>query len=200
MAVAIGDVIRVAAIQKWDGQDDMVNVLHFGIIAAPTPNDDASLLSDIADRVGSAWQIIQGALVTRLNPDNLTVFNVTQDAPVGITSWAGGYSGGTASGEAAPTFAAALVLLSTAIKRKQGRIYIGGLSESATADSRLGGATATDIATMIDTLRFNGPEALGTDLGLTVYSRASGIPSPITTVRVQTLLARMGTRKLGRGS
>lgn len=200
MAVTVGDVIRVAAIQKWDGQDDVVNVLHFEISAVPTPNDNPSLLADIADRVGNAWAIIEGALSNNLQPDNLTVFNVSDDTPVGITSWGGVYSGGTSSGEAAPTFAAALVLMSTALKRKQGRMYIGGLTEGATADSRLNGATAVDIATMFDTLRFNGPELNGTDMGLVVYSRGSGLASPITTIRVQSLLARMGTRKLGRGS
>lgn len=200
MAVTVGDIIRVAAIQKWDGQDDLVNVMHFEIAAVPTPNDSASLLEDIASRVGNAWQAIEGALCNDLQPDNLTVFNVSDDTPVGITSWGGPYSGGTSSGECAPTFAAALVLFSTAIKRKQGRMYIGGLTEGATADSRLDSATAVNIAQLVDVLRFNGAEANGTDMGLVVYSRGSGLASPITTVRVQTLLARMGTRKLGRGS
>jgi len=200
MAVAIGDVLRVAAIQKFNAIDDVVNVLHFGVTAVPTPNDDATLLSDLASRVGSAWVMMQSQLVNNLEPDNLTVFNVTQDAPVGITSWGGGYTGGTSVGEAIPLFSAALVLLSTAVKRKQGRIYIGGLSEAANNDGELPAGTQTDIAQCVDALMNNGPEPDGWDGTLTVYSRGSGIPSPITTVRIQPLIARMGSRKPGRGS
>lgn len=200
MAVAIGDVLRVAAVQKYNVVNDVVNVFHFGVNAVPTPNTDGAVLADLAEVIGGAFTSLEANLTNGVQADHLSVFNVTQDAPIGIGSWGGTYTGGTGTGEGMPAHDCMLVLLSTAIKRKIGRIYLGVFTEASQNSGNWGGTIKANAAALVDTLINGDPTTRGGEYVLTVYSRGSGIPTPITTVRVQDAVAIQSRRKPGRGS
>jgi hypothetical protein len=200
MANSVSDILRVAAVQRYGGVDQFVNVFHFRIIALPTPNDNTSLLEDIGEKLSTAWGEIAANIPTGLEPDVIQVFNITQDAPVGIGSWDPGYTGGASIADAMPTDDAALVLWGTDVKRRQGRTYLGPFSETVHADSRWSGTLTSNIGTWAAALRDENPQGNGSELRLGVYSKSGGAHSIITSVRIQTLVAQQERRKLGRGS
>lgn len=200
MAVTVGDILRVAVRHKWENVDDIVNVLHFGVATAPTPNDEASLLEDVSEMIGDAWLNIEAHLCNNVSAYDIAVWNVSDDAPVGATSFGAGYAGGTSGGECMPAAAAALVLLNTSVKRTQGRIYLAAFSEGDQVDGEWQGSLIADIGGLVDALRFPGATPNGTVLQYGVLKRSDGLLYQTNTVRVQPIIAYQLRRKPGRGS
>jgi len=200
MTVAMGDILRVAARQEVSGIDDTINVLHFEVFTAPTGGSDAAALEDLADHFGLAWQLIAGIYPSYVEPVDLQVYNITQDAPVGVTAWAGGYTGGTASGEGLPQQDAAMVLWSTGVKRRIGRTYLGPLSEASQANSQLTGPVIDLLETWTAYIRESVDAPNAGDYRLVIYSRSAGARSVPTAVRVAPVVAIQQRRKPGRGS
>jgi len=200
MALTVGDIIRVAARQSWDVTEDVVNVFHFNIVAVPSPNTAAALLEDIGEHLSTAWAEIAPDLTNLLDPVDISVFNVSDDAPIGVGSWGAGYVGGTGSGEAMPPADALLILNSTGVKRRIGRIYLGGTLESQqaggvwtagmVADAGAFNAALTDLTTLSN----------GTQVQYIVYSRSGGVGSLVVSSRVVRQTAYQLRRKRGRGS
>lgn len=200
MAVSTGDILRIAARQETDGVDDSINVMHFEVFTPPTGGSDASALEDLADHFGLAWQLIAGLYPNYVNPVDLQVYNITDDAPTGVIAWAGGYDGGTSGGESLPHQDAAMVLWSTGVKRRIGRTYLGPLAESAQANSRLVAGTITAIENWTAYIRESVDAPNGGDYRLVIWSRQAGARSVPTAVRVAPIVAHQQRRKPGRGS
>lgn len=200
MATALGDILRVAAGMVWDGTNDVINVLHFRVGVLPSPNTTAALLEDLSGQLGSAYNDAAGILSTTLDADVITVYNVTQDLPVGITSWGEGFVGGTAVGEAMPPDDALVVLLDTGLKRRQGKIYLSCLTESRHSGGFWDGTARTSAATMVAGLISGYVPVNDGQYELQVYSRVDGEAYPISVVRAQAQVADMPSRKAGRGS
>lgn len=200
MAMAVGDVIKVNVVQTWDLKDDIQNTFHFLLNATPTPLTASALVADCAELLGTAYAHIAGNLSNLVDPVSINVYNVTQDQPMGISSWGGGYTGGTSAGEGLPPQDALLMILTTQQKRVQGRVYFGGFTEAQQSNGVWGGTVLTNAGLVIDELTSAAAMTLGSELQMIVYSRGSGMPHPIYGVRPAPIVARMGTRKPGRGS
>jgi len=200
MALSIGDIIRVTARQEYDGTDDNINVFHFGIAAPPTPNTNASLLSDMADFMAVAYAEMAAVLSNRLGAVDITLYNVTDDVPIGVTNWGVDYSGGTGSSESMPHADCVLVLMPTGQKRTVGRIYISPLLESSQNAGSWNSTALTAVANFVDMLRSPGTAALGTEVQFGVYKRGTGLLYAVDTVRIQSRTAYQRRRKPGRGS
>ena len=200
MALVAGNILRVACTQKFQVVNDNVNVFHFAVVTAPSPNTDAAALEDLSELIGDAFFTYGTHISDENSADNITVFNVTQDVPVGITSWGGSFVGGRSGGEMLPPQAACLVLLSTTVKRRQGRVYLGGCLEGDQSNGHWGGSILTAAATLIADLNSQPVLPNGGEFDLVVYSREHTASSGISTVRVQPLVATQKRRKAGVGS
>lgn len=196
-----GDIIRVAARQRFDATDDIVNVLHFAIEGVPTPNTDASVMQDIAELISEAYALIASKITTRVVAVDLTFYNIDTDSPMGQRTWDPAYTGGTGSGESMPSHDSCLVLLQTAVKRTQGRIYLPPFTEA----QQSGGEWVTGVYTAVDAFLsvLIGPWSGGTFTGEYMYGvhkRSSGATAFPNSGRISTLVAVQTRRKLGRGS
>jgi hypothetical protein len=200
MALAVGDILRVAARHTFRSVDDMVNVFHCTTVTVPGPNTNAALLADISEWVSRAYTSVQAHLQNDLVATDIAVFNVSDDSPVGVVSWSGGYSGGTGSGQALPLAVAALALISTTAKRTQGRLYLSGLGEGELNDSLWDATFVAAYAAMIDTIVDLDTETNGFQHVYGVWKRSDGQMYAVSSIRIQTIPAYQRRRKPGRGS
>lgn len=200
MAVTAGDVIKCAAKQVFSGVDDHVNVFHMQIVTPPTPNDDASLLNDLSEHISEAYSTIQAVTHNSLVATVIEMYNITDDRPIGVTSWAGPYTGGTATGDMLPPDDAILALLDTGLKRRQGRMYFSGITEGHQNGGQWDGAARSAAVNVPTVLKTIFSATFGGEFVLVVYSKADGLAYPVFTLRAQPLVADMPSRKQGRGS
>lgn len=199
MATVSGNIIRVSARQKFNAIDDIVNVFHFTVQANPDATDQA-VLDEAAGKMSLAWAEIVGLITNNISPNVVDVYNVTQDYPLGSTAWGSLYTGGTASGEGLPTGVAALILWNTAVKRVQGKTYLGGFSEATQNDGQFTGGTVTDMATFANVMLDLTPVVGDCSLLLGVWSAAAGEMRPIVSRRIVEIAAYQRRRRPGRGS
>lgn len=200
MAVEVGDIIRVAARCEFNGQDDVVNVYHFEVFEVPTAGNINDLLEDVSEHMSTAYAVIDGYQSNLLSSVDITVFNVTQDAPYGTVGWTNDYDGGTVSGEAMPPQDALLILWRTNIKRRVGRTYIGALCEAHQSAGVWNGTILGDMQTFALSISSGTGLANGSSLRLVVYSRSEGEGTVPSVYSARPLVAIMGRRKRGRGS
>lgn len=200
MPAAVSDIIRVAAIMKYNGVDDIVNVFHFRIIATPTPNTNVNLLSDVGEHFGAAYAQIEALMPDEVAASAIHVYNITQDAPVGLGSWGTDFTGGTGTGEPMPTHDACMVLWGTDVKRRVGRTYLGPFTEGNHSGSFWSGAAVSAVGLWAAEMRQESAWGMGSELRLGVYARSSGAHSLITSVRIQPLVSTQTRRRIGRGS
>jgi len=197
---ATDDILRIAVRHTFRDIDDMVNVYHVRLETVPTPNTNAALLADVSEYIREAYAEVQAHLQNDLDPVDITVFNVSNDAPVGVTSFGGTYAGGTGSGEVLPLATCALALLSTGVKRVQGRIYLSGMGEGELADSLWDLTFVAAYEAMVDRLLLQSPFTNLSAFAYGVYSRSSGLLRDVTATRIQRIPAFQRRRKPGRGS
>lgn len=200
MSVSAGNILRVACRQLYGGTDDNVNVFHFGVATIPTPNTDAALLADVAEKMSAAYAELASSLSTSLAATDITVYNVSQDVPHGVTAWGAGYSGGTGSGEGMPHADCMLVLIPTSVKRTVGRIYLSPFTEGAQANGLWNSTVRIAAESFYDTLV--DPTALtnGLVLQFGIYKRSDGLLYQPASMRTQPRTAYQRRRKPGRGS
>lgn len=200
MSVVVGNILRVACRQEYIGTDDNINVYHFGVEAVPTPNDDAALLADISVKMSNVYSQIASHLSGGLDAVDITVYNLSQDVPHGVTAWGPTYTGGTASGESMPPADCLLLLFPTSVKRTIGRIYLSPLSEGDQSagiwNSTVRVAAEDFAAELRDTAA--GPNGLALAYG--VYKRSNGLLYEPASYRSVARTAYQRRRKPGRGS
>jgi len=200
MAVTAGDILSLSCRHVWNDVDDQVNKLHVRIGTAPTPNDDPSLAEDLVGWVSQMYQEIEGLVANVVGAIDITLYNVTDDRPLGQYAWDPGYTGGQGTGESLPTQVTCLLLLRTGLKRRLGRIYFPTFTEAHSVAGRWG-ASALAIPSLLD------PYLLGSTTGgngtvfvPVVYSPTDGLGYSITGTRIMPIPATLSTRKIGRGS
>jgi len=200
MGVATGNILRVACRQEYLGQDDNINVFHFGVAAVPTPNNDAALLADVALKMSLAYANFASFLSGGLEPVDITVYNVSTDAPHGVSAWNAAYTGGTASGESMPAADCLLLLYPTSIKRTIGRTYISPLSEASQSAGVWGSSLRVAAEAFYTELMDNatGPNDLALNFG--IYKKSDGLLYPPASFRSVARTAYQLRRKPGRGS
>lgn len=140
------DIVRVSCRQSFDGVEDQVNVFHFIVQTVPDPNTEANIMADLGDIISTAFEALEGQIVNNVQPVDMTFYNVSDDVPIGVTTWPGPYSGGTGSGEGLPPHDSALVILPVGAKRTQGRIYLPTMLEASQND----GVWVAGVHTAVD--------------------------------------------------
>ena len=200
MSVSVGDVLRVSARHFFNQTEDNVNVFHFAVNAAPTPNTDAAILADIAEHLGLAYTQLETYRNSALSATDITVYNISDDRPIGVTAWGSGYTGGTGSAESMPHADCCLVLIPTGVKRTQGRIYLSPFAESRQSAGQWDSTLGVAVQAFMDTLTDNTPLGNGTSLAYGVRKESDGLVYTPATYRMQPVVAYQRRRKPGRGS
>lgn len=200
MALSSGDILRVTLRHKYQNIHDHVNVLHYLYDGIATPNTEEAVLEDLAKAFGFAFNLIDGAISSRLVAVDIAVFNVTDDAPVGVTSFADGYVGGTGTGNGLPFDSAAVMLAYTNVKRRIGKIFLGGLLEANQDDGVLGAGTVSALGGFQSALLSITGDINGGQYIYIVYNRENAVWSLPSTTRVQPIIGSQDRRKPGRGS
>lgn len=200
MTVAQGDLLRLAVRQRWAGTDDIVNVLHYEVFTVPAGGAEEDVLEDLADGISLKYAILESSLSDNLDAVDISVYNITQDGPVGTVGFTPDYSGGSGTGDSLPTFVAGLIFFPTSVKRRVGRLFVGGLTEATGSAGFVAGATVTVLQTFgTALLSLSGGPNNGV-YRLVVYSRANGVHTVPNFARVAPLYAIQQRRKRGRGS
>lgn len=200
MPLSQGDILRCTLRHKYLGVHDHINVVHLIYDTVATPNTEAAVLEDLGNAFGVAFALAEGLLITRLDAVDIAIYNVTDDTPVGVTSWAGGYTGGTSASEGLPFDDAAVAVFYTGVKRRIGKMYIGGLTESQQDDGQLAGGAISALGDLTAYLLEMDGGANGGIYKYVVWSRKFDTFSLPTTIHIQPVVAQQERRKPGRGS
>lgn len=128
MTVHSNDVLRVTCKMRQNTKD-VLNVYH---IKALETGDltDAAVVTEVAARLDAVYDEIVAQITDNLVFGTIEVWNVTQDAPVGETSWPT-QTTGEGVGNPLPEATSFCMLFPTATARSQGRKFIGGIGEGA---------------------------------------------------------------------
>lgn len=200
MPLSQGDILRCQCRHKYNGIHEHINTIHVIYDTVATPNTAQALLEDIAQYFGLAYSVVAGNISTRLDAVDIAVFNVTDDTPVGVTAWGGGYGGGASSADGMPYDDAAVAVFYTGTKRRIGKLYLGGLIEPSQNDGILGGGFLADFGGMTAALLESTDNDNGSVLKYVVYSRKDSTFYLPTVVHLQPVVAQQERRKPGRGS
>lgn len=200
MTPGIGDTIRVAARNLFLGIDEQVNVYHFLILDEAAVPSNSLLLADVAEHLTNAYVHIDELMPNNLEAQDITVYDVTGDAPVGVTNWAAPYVGGGSSGEGLPPGVSAIVLWRTGVKRVVGKTFLPTFIETTQNAGGLLSGALTDITDFAAEMQDNAPHTNGYAFQLVIRSRASGSNRAITSAAPALKLGYQRRRKAGVGS
>jgi len=200
MSVVTGNILRVACRQEYIGTDDNINVFHLGVASPPTPNDDAALLSDISTFMGQVYSQIASHLSGGLDAVDITVYNISQDMPHGVTAWGSGYTGGTGAGESMPPADCLLVLVPTSVKRTIGRIYLSPFLEGDQSAGVWNSTVRLAVADFMGELMSAPTLPNGSEFQYGVYKRSDGLLYEPASWRSVARTAYQRRRRPGRGS
>lgn len=200
MPLSQGDILRVAVRHKYSGIHDHINVMHLIYDTVAVPNTETAVLEDLAETIAEGYQFLEAGLSNRLTAVDITVYNVTDDAPIGVTSFGLGYTGGTSAGNGLPFDSAACCLFYTSVKRRIGKIFIGGILEADQNDGQITAGLISNLGLFTSHLLSMVGGANGGVYKYVVYSRSNAQWSLPSTIRIQPLLGSQDRRKPGRGS
>jgi len=193
------DIIRVTAKMEFAAIGDIQNVFYIKCDLS-SGLDDGLFLDDVASFMDTAYTILEDDFADELKFTFIEAYNVTQDRPSGSTNWPVLVEGGDVTNQPMATQMAGQVNFPTAIKRSQGRKYVGGLTEAANTG---GGGLDTNLRARLVLWgeEFTGGVVLDTGLGFFGHI-SSGVPSfrVWELVTAPALLATQRRRKLGTGS
>lgn len=142
MSVDQNDVIRVDALLKYDGLNDVVNSYHLRP-TLPGTISDVNAVTDILTFLEALYTFIVASINVIVTFRKVRVYNVTQDSAMGDALWPT-LTAGTQAGDALPPGNAPLVVFDTAVKKTQLRKFGPPFSESSNnADGSLGAGVLT---------------------------------------------------------
>lgn len=127
MPLAAGDIIRIVCRMSIGG-NDIINTYH-GRADSGSQQIDSLIWSDIADTMDDAYGNIAGYMANTMTFDDITVYNLTQDALIGQGPWPTLVTG-TSAGAILPEQNCLLVRWTTDQLRSQGRKFLGVFTES----------------------------------------------------------------------
>lgn len=128
MAVAVNDILRIAAVVTVAGQE-YVNVHHLKVLSNTTV-DDAAFMAELVATLASIYANIQGDQTTGLQYLRIEGQNITQDAVLPTTGWPG-LPSGTSALDVLPTQVAAFVYWPTSRLRTRASSFLPGFTEAA---------------------------------------------------------------------
>lgn len=128
MSVAVGDIVRIAAVFQWAVQDIFTNIYHFQVAKNDTV-DDTQFMQRIAAMMDTAYINVNPDVSNSVNYVNVEGINITQDVLLPPTAWPTLTIGGSAN-QALPTQTTALVYYRTLRPRTRAAQYMPPYVES----------------------------------------------------------------------
>jgi len=197
MPVNSGDIMRVTC--KFSAASNQIqNVFHAQWLGT-VPVSDGGMLTQLANRLDTIYKLIDDYLTDDMSADTIDAWNVTQDYPMGVTTWPT-LTGGLGTGAVTSWQSCALLLLYTAAPRSQGRKYLGILTEAAITNASelesLAGLAVLQfgIDLLVPVPAGDGYVNFGT------YRKEPFRFAPFTTPGVSTVVRSQNRRQPGRGS
>lgn len=198
MAVGQFDVFKVVARMRINGTDEAINVWHAQIINVGAPTDE-EVVEDLADKLDTLYALVDHLMANNLTFEDITVFSVTEDRPIGVTTWPTLTVGLTTS-DMLPAGIAALVTFPTGVTRSFGKKFLPAFTEGGRTEDGWVTATLTALAAF-------GVEALTTGLGpnfnqfsFGAFNKALADYRPFIEALVRGIEAYQRRRKPGVGS
>jgi hypothetical protein len=122
-----GDFIEVTANMKFGGKD-IQNTFHF-IVQTAGSNDQSDQLDDVGECIENIYGPLEAVMPDELTFDSISVYDLTQDAPIGNVAW----PTFTVGANLQPPLSPALALVSRltlGLPRREGRKYWGPWCDS----------------------------------------------------------------------
>lgn len=199
MPTVVNDIFRVAARMHQPSIGDFVNVYHFQCTTV-VGSADATARDDMALLMDAMYTLIQSAMPDGMTFEDVNIFNVTQNRPLGSEPWPVLTTGGQAADELAAQTAVFLRGL-TGFSRNWARKFIGPFTENSNSP---GGIVATPLMNAL--VNFGGQWLSAGTVGMTnIYNpvvryAVGGVWAPITSIVISNIWATIRRRRIGRGS
>ena|SRR3989304_5577122 len=200
MTIGLGDVLRIACRMNHAAIGDFVNVYHYKVSIIGTSTEQ-----DIIDYVLGALDTMYLGLAPwmqdNVNFEDINVFNVTQQSPVGTFPWPVCQYGSGGGGDMLPSQVTAFLRATTGYSRNWAKKFLGPFVESASTGN---GVVASGLMTALGV--FGGlwiiPVSVpgGAQLDPVVRHAKMAVWRVITDIVVRNVWATFRTRKPGRGS
>lgn len=200
MAVNTGDILRVACRMHHATHGDLVNVFHYRSTSA-APVDDSDVLGDMAAYMDTLYKTIDQDMHKDWTFEDVNVFDVTQNRPLGVAAWPTLVAGGDEYNDCQPSQVAALVRGTTGYSRNWARKFIGGLTEARnTSGGFVDSTTMTDLAAFAAAWIAGGLGSGGETFEPVVWHKAASMWRPITEAVIRNVWSTVRTRRTGRGA
>ena len=200
MDCANGDVLRVAARLSSGTATDVVNVFHFKLVAA-APIPDNTIGSECGDNLEAIYTPLVAHIPTTVTFEDINVFNVTQDRPLGVFTWPTLLTGNKGVDHKMPAQLSAMVRFPTGYSKSWGRKFFGPFSEAANTEN---GTIEAALLTVLGTVALEvlAPHLIaGTDkLETVVYNKNLAQFVPVIDAVIKNVWSTVKTRRTGRGS
>lgn len=145
MAVALGDIIRVACQFFANSTNEIVNVHTFQVEDLYSITNDTTFMTELAGcLLSELYDNWMSQCTNELTPGVLTAINLTKDEVLPPVAWAA--TGTVNTNEMLPLPVTALVYLNTVAPRRQGRVYLPPPDETL---QQLGGDWVTGAETAL---------------------------------------------------
>lgn len=173
MSVSVGDILKIVATMVWVDAEVMQNVFAAEITGTGGPYDDSDIVDDAAAWLENMYANMLTQVTNELDGTQVQVYkydSVDQDFDeVGHDVWSFNPS---QVAEYLPKGVAGLINAATTNPDVQGKKYIGGFAETATADGRF------EVGPVNALLAFGADWVLGFTGGVSGATWTPGVWSP----------------------
>jgi len=200
MAVVLNDILRVAARMHHALHGDLVNVYHLRVEDIASM-DDSIALDACAEWIETLYTTVVSHMAQAWTFEDINVFDVTQDRPLGSAAWPTLVDGGDEYNDTQPPQVAALVRATTGYSRNWARKFLGGFSEARnTAQGFLDSTLVTALGNFA--LAWITPlvEAEAYTLQPVVWHKGASLWRPLVEGVVRNVWSTVRTRRTGRGA
>jgi hypothetical protein len=201
MSCDLSDVLRVTAIMKEEDAGIQANVYLVRIHSITGAGiADATVLADMADYLDGMYDNIDTLMSNRVDFYQVNVFNVTQDRPLGNTSWPT-LTHGNEGANILPTQVAAFIQGNTGYSRCWARKFVGGFTET---HNESGGIIAAALIAALVNMASDwlaGWTGTGGDTyEPVVYSSKFGLYRVVAEAVIREIWATIRRRRIGKGA
>lgn len=201
MAIDNNTVLRCAVKHRLAGKSDIMNVYDLRVIESTFDGTVPSAIAAVEDWFTEMYDTcsIPSAQTDQLVHVDISIYDMTHDAPVGYTGRISALDGAE-TGSIMPFTDALLIVLRTPVARIVGRKYLGGLTETS-MNNGLWENPALIVGTNIGEW-LTEDQVANADISFryVVHQAATGAYIQATSYAARDVPAVMGKRKIGRGS
>lgn len=140
MTVQPNDIVRVTCSFVYDTSSLIQNVFHYQNMGVSAVSDE-DVLADLVGEIDGYYGALTSTWSNRMVPRDVTLYNVTQDRPIGSSPWPTLEDGASAL-ESLPLQCAPLVSFLTGYPKAVGRKYLPPVDEGHNSH---GGALAAPL-------------------------------------------------------